>query len=170
MESSQNAILKKISPYTTYTILCSFSIETRRYHLVNWLARIFLLMKIILTRMNLLKNLSMRINHLMILKTEFLSSLPFPPLHSQHHQWSIKDKVCHSDAFMYHAYALVYIDSVLVVHHHAEGALREMYHYFQNKAWIGWQSKFQSGCQVAPNDATQLGCGGAQANISKLLW
>jgi hypothetical protein len=45
-----------------------------------------------------------------------------------------KDEVRPSDCFKYYAYALLlYVDDALLVHHDAEGALRELDHYFKMK-------------------------------------
>jgi hypothetical protein len=44
-----------------------------------------------------------------------------------------KDEVRPSDGFKYYAYALLYVDDALLVHHDAEGALRELDHYFKMK-------------------------------------
>ena len=45
----------------------------------------------------------------------------------------IKAEVRPSDGFKYYAYALLYVDDALIVHHDAETALREMDHYFKMK-------------------------------------
>jgi hypothetical protein len=61
-----------------------------------------------------------------------------------------KPEVRPSDGFSYYAYALLYVDDALVVHHDAEAALREIDKYFKMKPGSIGDPKFYLGAKLRP--------------------
>ena len=61
-----------------------------------------------------------------------------------------KEEVRPSDGFKYYAYALLYVDDALMIHHDAEGALRAMDHYFKMKPGSIGSPDFYLGAKLRP--------------------